>query len=430
MSTVCLSMIVKNETNIIHECFDSVYKHIDYWVIVDTGSTDGTQELIKKYFAEKGIPGELHERPWVGFGHNRTEALDLCIGKADYAWMIDADDRIVGDFKYPQNKNLTADAYALKCGRDQCIWWRNQIFKTGIGWKYVGILHEYAHCEKQPLTQEKIEGDYYLEARTLGARNANVTPIEKYSKDAEVLLEALKTEPGNTRYQFYLAQSYFDSQQWDKATEAYYKRVEMGGWEEECYYSLFRVALIAMAQEKEWPVIQQKLLDAYDYRPCRAEPLHAIARTLRMMGRPRAAYMFAKEAAQIPFPQHDILFIDTNVYKWMALDELSATAYYVHDYATGFAASEALLKQNRLPQNEVERVQKNHAAYAEKLEERRRMEQQQMLMQQGMVPFTHQMNTIPMITLPQQTALTVPPVTEMKSAYIPPRANRFKKRKK
>ena len=426
MSTVCLSMIVKNETHIIRECLDSVCSHIDYWVIVDTGSTDGTQDLIRNYFAEKGIPGELHERPWVAFDHNRTEALDLCTGKADYAWMIDADDKIVGDFKYPNNKNLTADGYALKCGRDQCIWWRNQIFKTGIGWKYIGILHEYAHCEKQPLIQEKIEGNYHLEARTLGARNVNVTPVEKYSKDAELLAEALKTEPGNTRYQFYLAQSYFDSQQWDKATEAYYKRVEMGGWEEECYYSLFRIALITMAQEKEWPIIQQKLLDAFDYRPCRAEPLHAIARTLRMMGRPRAAYLFAKQAAELQFPKHDILFIDTNVYTWMALDELAASAFYVHDYKTGYAACEILLKQNRLPPTEVERVQRNQAAYAEKLAEMQRMEQHQQMMQQQRIP------QIPLVSVPvpMNTTLGIPPVTEMKSAYIPPRSNRFKKRKK
>jgi len=408
MSTVCLSMIVKNETHIIQECFDSVYKHIDYWVIVDTGSTDGTQEFIKKYFAEKGIPGELHERPWLGFGHNRTEALDLCNGKADYAWMIDADDRILGEFKYPNSKNLTADGYALKCSRDNCIWWRNQIFKTGIGWKYLGVLHEYAHCDKEQLVQEKIDGNYGLEARTLGHRNTNVTPVEKYSKDAEVLLEALKTEPNNSRYQFYLAQSYFDSQQWDKATEAYYKRVEMGGWEEECYYSLFRVALIAIAQQKPWEEIQRKLLDAYDYRPCRAEPLHMLARALRSMGRNRAAYLFAKEAANIPHPQQDILFIDTNVYTWMALDELAATAFYTHDYKLGCAACMKLLQENRLPQSEIQRVQTNLNAYTGKLQEMEAALRQIQAQQQA----------------------TQPQKGQPKSAYIPPRASRFKERKK
>jgi hypothetical protein len=362
-------MIVKNETHIIHECLNSMWQNIDYWVIVDTGSTDGTQDLIRTFFAEKGIPGELIEKPWVNFGYNRSEALALCDGKADYAWMIDADDKITGNFAYPNGKNLMHDAYALKCGRDGCVWWRNQIFKTGIGWKYIGVLHEYAQCDKQPLNQFRIEGDYALEARTLGARNVNITQVEKYTKDAEMLVKALETEPTNSRYQFYLAQSYFDSQQWDNAIAAYYKRVEMGGWEEECYYSLFRIALCEISKNSDWSIVQQKFLDSYDYRPCRAEPLHAIARFLRMNGRPRAAYLFAKEAAQLPYPQQDILFIDTNVYKWMALDELAATAFFTHDFKIGYSACETLLKQSRLPEGEVERVQKNHAAYLEKVKE-------------------------------------------------------------
>lgn len=371
MSTVCLSMIVKNETHIIHECLNSIWQHIDYWVVVDTGSTDGTQDLIRTFFAEKGIPGELIERPWINFGHNRSEALELCTGKGDYAWMIDADDRILGEFKYPNGKNLQHDAYAIKCGRENCVWWRNQIFKTGIGWQYLGVLHEYANCpNREPLTQAQIFGEYHLEARTLGARNVNITQIEKYSKDAELLETELSKDPTNSRYQFYLAQSYFDSQQWEKAESAYLRRVELGGWEEECYYSLFRVALIAMNKpNSNWADIQEKLLSAYDYRPCRAEPLHIIARYLRSKNQQRSAYMFARTACGLSYPQQDILFIDTGVYKWMCLDEFCACAFYVHDFIGGKHACELLLKENRLPESEIARVQANLAAYNTKIEE-------------------------------------------------------------
>ena len=44
--TLCLCMIVKNEAKIITKCLDSISNYIDYWVISDTGSTDGTQEPV------------------------------------------------------------------------------------------------------------------------------------------------------------------------------------------------------------------------------------------------------------------------------------------------------------------------------------------------------------------------------------------------
>jgi glycosyltransferase involved in cell wall biosynthesis len=75
--TICLTMIVKNESKVIRRCIDSVKDYINYWVIVDTGSTDGTQDLVKEIMDEYGIPGELHERPWVDFGHNRTRVFNM-----------------------------------------------------------------------------------------------------------------------------------------------------------------------------------------------------------------------------------------------------------------------------------------------------------------------------------------------------------------
>jgi glycosyltransferase involved in cell wall biosynthesis len=100
-------MIVRNEAHIVHEVLDCVAPHIDSWVIVDTGSTDGTQDVIRAHMQQLGIPGELHERPWRNFGDNRSEALELARGHADYIWVIDADDLVVGA---PDFSLLNADA--------------------------------------------------------------------------------------------------------------------------------------------------------------------------------------------------------------------------------------------------------------------------------------------------------------------------------
>lgn len=376
MHKLCLSMIVKNESHIIHECLNSVYKDIDYWVIVDTGSTDNTKEIITNFFKEKGIPGEIHERPWVSFGHNRTEALNLCKDKALYAFMIDADDYLQGSLSF--NPDLNVDGYVLRMGREEFSWWRTQIFKLESSWKYVGVLHEYASCDKQNPVLAKLIGDYRVVARTEGARNVGITPIEKYSRDAIMLQEALKSEPDNSRYQFYLGQSYFDSQQWEKAEIAYLKRAEMGGWEEEIYYSLYRVAVSMAMQNKAWEDIQQAFLNAYNSRPIRAEPLFHIAQIYRTkFNKPALGYLFAKMAAEIPYPANDILFVPDIIYKFSILDEIAATAYYAGQPMVGHMACKKLLTENRVPPTELERIKRNMAQYEEILGKMQHMFEQQ-----------------------------------------------------
>ena len=75
MPRICLNMIVKDEAPVIERCLRSVKPWIDHWVIVDTGSSDGTQAMIRKFMAD--LPGVLHERPWRDFAHNRNQAMAL-----------------------------------------------------------------------------------------------------------------------------------------------------------------------------------------------------------------------------------------------------------------------------------------------------------------------------------------------------------------
>ena len=379
-TTITLCMIVKDETHIIEECLESMLPYIDRYDITDTGSTDGTPELIEKFMEENGVPGQVYRSDWKGFGDSptgigsRTESLRNCDGKADFAWVIDADDFVADDFQYPPNMKQW-DVFSLKIQRGDFTWWRNQIFKTGIGWHYTGILHEYADCDKKPFTQQRVEGNYHIEARTMGARNVGITPTEKYSKDAEMLLDAVTNEespyyePDNHRYWFYLAQSYFDSQQVDNAMEAYQKRAELGGWEEEVYYSLFRVAICSVLREDPWEQIQQHFLNAYAFRPIRAEPLHQLSRLYRGMGKNTHAYIFAKQAASIPYPKHDILFISDDVYSWQALDEFVSTAFYAHDFIDGRNAALHLLQSGKVPEAERQRMEQNLKHYQSIIEQ-------------------------------------------------------------
>ena len=358
-TTVCLTMIVKNEAKIIEEMLRQVVRFIDYWVVVDTGSTDGTQNVVRNFFFKNNVPGELYERPWVNFGHNRTEAMQLADGKTDYMWVMDADDGIVG---VPNFDNLDKDAYAMRIGREFSHW-RHQLFRSGLKWCYKGILHEYAHSDLAK-AYDRLPGDYYIAARCAGARNSDP---EKYKKDAVLLEEAIKTDPNNARYWFYLGQSYFDHQNFKESKRCYEKRVSMGGWPEECFYAQWRVGQCAIALKESDEQIAAHMLKAYEFRPQRAEALHNLAQYYRSKGRNALGYVFGKASAQIPFPHSDSLFIFKNVYDFAALDETAVNAYWMGNFKESLEISRHILEKNLCPPEQVARIAQNMRFAAQKM---------------------------------------------------------------
>src|SRR6202040_3049018 len=96
--TLCLNMIVKNEVANLERCLTAVADHIACWVIGDTGSTDGTQDFIRSFFAKRNIPGELHSFPFQNFQQARNTALDFAYASPlayDYILFDDADMELV-----------------------------------------------------------------------------------------------------------------------------------------------------------------------------------------------------------------------------------------------------------------------------------------------------------------------------------------------
>ena len=360
--TVCLVMIVKDEAPIIEKMLENVYKFVNCWSILDTGSTDGTQKIITDFFAKHPeCPGTLHERPWKEFGPSRTEAFELADGKADYMFVMDADDVIHGNLSF---KGLCLDTYSLRMGSNFSHW-RNQVFRSGLKWQYLDVRHEYAHSDLSK-TNGRLEGDYWMEARCAGHRSQD--PL-KYQKDAAVIEEALKTRPDHARYWFYLGQSYFDFGDFANSKRCYAHRVTMGGWPEECFYAQFRVGQCCINMKESDEAVIQAMLKAYEIRPSRAESLHLLAKYLRLKNKFALAYVFAKTAAGLPLPQQDSLFVFKDVYDYQAIDELGISAYYTGRFSESVEMFQWILDSKTCPPAELERAKANLKFSQTKLDE-------------------------------------------------------------
>ena len=345
-------MIVRNETHVVRETLDAVAPYISSWVIVDTGSDDGTQDLIRNHMAALGIPGELHERPWLNFGHNRTEALTLAQGHGDYIWVMDADDMVVGEADFTQ---LDADIYFMRFAEASIAYWRAQLFRDGAPVRYGGVVHEGAGWDDSCVVG-RLEGAFHIESRHLGARSQDP---QKFARDRDLLLAEVERNPKDSRSVFYLAQSYFDLGDLTNAHKWYARRAEMGDWDEEVYCSKVRIAESMARLGQPWPDVQDAYLNAWDFRPTRAEPLYNIAVHYRERQRYQLGYLYAEPAAQIPLPDDDYLFVDAAVYAWRATDEQAICASWIGKRAEAFVLCRRLLARPDIPDNERQRIAVN-----------------------------------------------------------------------
>jgi len=347
---VCLNMIVKNESKVIRRSLGSVKPLIDYWVIVDTGSVDGTQDIIREFM--KGIPGELHERPWVNFEHNRNEALQLAQNKGDYLLFIDADEelRISEDFVKPQ---LEKDSYFIMTDFSGTHYPRLELINNHLSWKWVGVLHEYLECNEAK-TSELLQGVTNI-PHCEGFRSQDP---QKFKKDAAVLEKALEKEPNNSRYVFYLAQSYKDAEEPQLAIKNYERRIAMGGFDQEVFWSKYQICLLNEGLQASYEAIVNGYLNCHAMRSTRIEPLYRLALYYRLHNEPLLGYLVSKYALAIP-KSSDVVFVEDWIYEYGLLVENSVNAYWIGNYKECYDLSQELLKKPKLPPHVRECIEKN-----------------------------------------------------------------------
>jgi glycosyltransferase involved in cell wall biosynthesis len=361
-ATIGLCMIVKNEIQVMTRCLNSVRPLIDYVLIEDTGSTDGTQQLIAEWLKRANMPGIVIEEPWRDFAYNRSHVLAKLreVVGIDYALIIDADDLLVFDegaepvtFK----SGMRDDMYDVEIRLGGSRFHRPQICANNQPFCFKAVVHEYLEGPPGPIYRSTAVG-FYIETGRDGARSRNP---RKYQEDAATLANALRAETDPfliSRYTFYLAQSYRDCNENEKALEHYLARAELGFWTEEIFESLYSSGVLMEKLGRPDTDIIGTYLKAYSYSPGRAESLRALVNYCHRTGKAPLGYMIGKHAISKLMPPIG-LFVQRSVYDYGMLDDFAVAAYWAGEFRDCLDTCEKLLACGKLPSEQRARVKTN-----------------------------------------------------------------------
>ncbi len=220
--TISVCLIVKNEEKYLDNCLASVKKIADELIIVDTGSTDRTMEIARKY------TDKIYLHPWKdSFSEARNHYLHYA--KGEWIFQIDADEELVQkDIPVIRNAIQEPDldgvmvqiVSKLRKGRSEAIHSVERIFRNNGVIHYEGRVHN----------------------RVVGMKNAKVYPIrlihygydlkqyqskQKFERTVSLLKMDLEDDPNNPITLHYLSCSYFSQGMFREALETSLKAIKL-----------------------------------------------------------------------------------------------------------------------------------------------------------------------------------------------------------
>ena len=347
-----LVMIVKNESKRITQVLASYRPYINSWTILDTGSTDGTQDMIRTELAD--IPGALYEEPFVDFATSRNRALELHGTSTIFSIMPNGDVLEGGaalvSFLQAHKADLAHGSYRVRISPGH--YYHPLVMRTGFGWRYKWRTHE---CAVGPNTGPHIDGVTVFRDR--GQRTSEEWK-HRWERDVVLLNLDREADLNDPRPYFYLGQTHECLGQFEQALPFFEQRAKMGGYFDEVFEAKFRIGKMMEKLGRPWAEIQQAYLEAFAHDPRRAEPLYAISQYWYDRGGNgghAVSRLFAAPAAEMPKPATD-LFLDEDVYTWKAADRASISSFYsghkdegrdFADQAVSFRPNDERLRSNR-----------------------------------------------------------------------------------
>jgi tetratricopeptide (TPR) repeat protein len=336
-----LILTAHNDAATVAEAVASVKPFIDRYVVVDTGSKDGTKEELAK--ALEGLEGQIVDGTFKDFSTTANQGLEL-LGDGSFALLMSGHEKLVGGealraFLTEHLDGKGAGAYQLRVSLSGKLLDETRLARGGSGYKWTGSAHPLLAREKGPVPTQRVPG---VHVETL-PRDPKAER-SRLQLERRLLDDDLKATPNDARTAFFLAHTLERLGDTKKAYAAYEKRAKMGGWQEEVFESLLGLGRTAQSVGKSWPEAQQHFLEAHAHSPQRAEALFAIAWHYYQTKNHPLTYLFAARAAALPVPDKASLFVDVEVYQHKLLDLVGTAAYYVGELGAGEAALKKALE--------------------------------------------------------------------------------------
>jgi len=326
---VIVLLMIKNESRIIRRSIQAALKIADAVCVSDTGSTDDTVKILQDFYPSLPIPCKTYDHPWTNFGVNRSksfnDAKQFCHElnwdpARTYVLAIDADMELVVEPSFNKQTDLGKKGYSLTQKAGTLHYINARLLRIDQPWKCVGATHEYWDGPN--------EGTVSDSKLWINDRNDGGCKSDKFTRDLAMLLEELKEQPTNVRTHFYLAQTYKCLGKKEESIDMYKKRIELGGWFEEVWFSHYMIAQQYM-DLKKYEEAEMWVLKGQAFNNYRAEALYMLVKHFRIVGQQWKAMHYYYEAKKIRKP--DVaLFSESEVYDHLLDYEYTVLQYYVN----------------------------------------------------------------------------------------------------
>jgi len=370
---ISVLIMVKNEEIGIVKTIESCRDVVTNVIILDTGSTDNTINVIQNTCKKHNLALHLKHGTFVDFSTSRNVLLEYAESVVDRSvkshlfLLVDAEDElksgsVLCDVADSLIQADDSGGYMILqdlkgAGNSTTKYLRILLIKPYHGWRYTGVVHEYIYRPDGKQCAQKFNNIVLYQDRS-----QNVASGKRFVKDRELLLQKYQDTPHDTRNLFYLAQTCYALRLYDEALNYYQERAKLQGYIEEKGYSYMKVGECHELLKNPWEESLRAYITSYNIGD-RAEPIIKIAQYYIKKDDKNSAYLFINIACKVTLdPKNQLLFIDSNAYDYLRWHLKGIVSYYVGKYQDGLDAILIAIKAKN-----VDKDKENMRFYLDKL---------------------------------------------------------------